>query len=207
MFKGFILAIGKDQALTQGRFYPSSDKSVIYRCTLNNTTGFLKNITIFSILIGFFTFLIIQSLALLIVILSWIIIVPWLTPKHYRFLQINKHVVAYGTGSIFELIRSKIKTIYNLERYRYRDIHYIQLDRWQRKKFGGKIDSFGRVVIKVSNTKPIFQMLIQTNDLTKLIKILEAHRFHSKVQKSLSRGELMLIFPSSPRYNASGKES
>ncbi|MFX1283605.1 MAG: hypothetical protein ACFFB5_08115 [Promethearchaeota archaeon] len=194
------MAIGKDQALTQGRFYPSSDKKVIYQCALNNTTGFLKDITIFSVLIGFFTFLIMQSLAFLAVLLSWIIIVPWLTPKHYKFLQIDKHVITYGTGSIFALLRSKMKTIYILERNRYRDIHYLRLDRWIRKKFGGKMDSFGRVQIKVNNSKPIFHMLIESTDFTKLVKILEAHRFDSKVQKTLSRGELMLIFPSSPRY-------
>ena len=195
------MAIGKDQTLTQGVFYPPSDKSVIYRCSLNNTTGFVRDFTIFSVLIGFFTFLIIQSLALLVVLLSWIIIVPWLTPKHYRFLQIDKHIITYGTGSIFELFRSKMKTIYNLERNRYGDIFYLRLDRWQRKKLSGKIDSFGRIEIKVNNSKPIFHMLIQTTDLTKLVQILEAHRFHSKVQKSLSRGELMLIFPSSPHFN------
>ena len=201
------MAIGKNQALTLGEFYPSSDKNVIYHCHLNNTRGFLRDITIFSIIIGFFAFLIMQWWTLVVTPFFWIFIIPWLVPKHYRFIQINKYVVAFGTGSILALIRSKIKTIYELEKNRYSDIHYLRLDRWQRKKFGGKIDSFGRIEIKINDNKPIFQILIQNTDLTKLVKILEAHRFNSKVQKSLFRGELMLVFPSSPRYNTSGRES
>ncbi len=194
------MAIGKNQALTLGEFYPSSDKNVIYHCHLNNTRGFLRDITIFSFIIGFFAFLIMQWWTFIVTLFSWIFIVPWLVPKHYRFIQINKYVVAFGTGSILALIRSKIKTINKLEKKRYSDIHYLKLDRWQRKKYGGKMDSFGRIAIKINDNKPIFQILILTADLSRLITILEGHQFHSKVQKKLSRGELILIFPSSPHF-------
>lgn len=194
------MAIGKNQALTLGEFYPSSDKNVIYHCHLNNTRGFLRDITIFSIIIGFFAFLIMQWWTFVVTLFSWIFIVPWLVPKHYRFIQINKYVVAFGTGSILALIRSKIKTINKLKKKRYSDIHYLKLDRWQRKKYGGKMDSFGRIAIKINDNKPIFQILIHTADLSRLITILEGHQFHSKVQKKLSRGELILIFPSSPHF-------
>ncbi|MFX1515254.1 MAG: hypothetical protein ACFFC6_03030 [Promethearchaeota archaeon] len=197
------MAIRKDQALTMGEFYPPSDKNVIYHCYLNNTTGFLKDFSIFSVLIGFFAFLILQLLGFLIVIFSWIIIVPWLVPKHYKFIQINKHIVAFGTGSMLTLIKSYFKEIYKIEKSRYNDIHSLRLDRWHSKK-RGKIDSFGRIEIKIKGTK--FYMLLHTSDLTRLVKILETHRFQSKVQKSRSRDELLLIFPSSPYYSDLGSE-
>ena len=181
-----------------GEFYPPSDKNVIYHCYLNNTTGFLKDFSIFSILIGFFAFLILQLLGFLIVIFSWIIIVPWLVPKHYKFIQINKHIVAFGTGSMLTLIKSYFKEIYKIEKSRYNDIHSLRLDRWHSKK-RGKIESFGRIEIKIKDSK--FHMLLHTSDLTRLVKILETHRFQSKVRKSRSRDELLLIFPSSPYYS------
>ena len=194
------MAIGKNQAITLGEFYPSSDENVIYHCHLNNTRGFLRDITILSIIIGFFAFLIMQWWTFVVTLFSWIFIVPWLVPKHYRFIQINKYVVAFGTGSILALIRSKIKTIYKLEKNKYGGIHYLRLDRWQRKKYGGKMDSFGRIVIKINDNKPKFQILIHTADLSRLITILKGHRFHSKVQKKLSSSELILVFPSSPHF-------
>ncbi len=52
----FVLAIGKDQALVQGVFYPTSDKNVIYRCQIDDTIGFLKDFVIFSGITGIFTF-------------------------------------------------------------------------------------------------------------------------------------------------------
>lgn len=191
------MAIGKDQALVQGVFYPTSDKNVIYRCQIDDTIGFLKVFVIFSGITGIFTFLIMQSIALLVVPLSWTILVPWLVPKYYRFIQINKHVITFGSGSIFGLIRSRMKSIYFLERKRYNEINYIRLDRWERKKLRGKMESFGRIEIKINDIKPIFHILIQTPDLAQLVEILEAHRFHSKVKKTRSRGELLLVFSSS----------
>lgn len=195
------MAIRKDQALTAGEFYPPSDKNVIYHCHLNNTTGFLKDFIIFSVLISFFAFLMIQFLGLIIVLLSWILIVPWLVPKHYKFIQINKHIILFGTGSILALIQSNFKNIYKTEKSQYSDIHYLRLDRWHSKKLRGKIDSFGRIEIKVSDIKPIFHILLHPSDLTRLVKVLEAHQLHSKVQKSRSRDELILVFPSSPHYS------
>ncbi len=187
-----------------GEFYPSSDKNAIYRCRLNNTTGFLIDITLFSVLIGFFTFFIVQWVALIVVPLSWVLLAPWLTPKHYRYIQINKHSVVLGTGSILALINSGFNSLYRLDKGRYSDLHYLRLDLWIRKKFGGKLDSFGRVEIKISDLKPIFRILIETNDFTRLVKILESHKFHSKVQKNQSRDELLIVFPSSPRYSKKG---
>lgn len=202
--KGIVLAIGKDQALTSGEFYPSSDKNAIYRCRLNNTTGFLMDVGLFSVLIGFFTFFIVQWIALIVVPLSWVLLTPWLTPKHYRFIQINKHSVVLGTGSILALFQSRFKSLYRVDRGRYNDIFHLRLDLWIRKKFGGKLDSFGRIEIKINDSKPIFRILIETDDFTRLVKILESYRFDTKVQKNRARDELLLVFPSSPRYTKKG---
>ncbi|UCG01412.1 MAG: hypothetical protein JSW11_17555 [Candidatus Heimdallarchaeota archaeon] len=200
------MAIKKDQAITAGEFFPPSNKNVIYHCYLNNTAGFLKDFVIFSFLIGIFAFLIIQFMGLVVVLLSWIIIVPWLLPKHYKFIQINKHILAFGTGSIPALIKSNFKIIYQIEKTRYIDLHYIKLDRWHTKKRGGKIDSFGRIEVKTDDIEPIFQILIHPSDLSRLLKTLESHRLHSKVQKSRSRDELLLLFPSSPYYSNPGRD-
>ncbi|UCE15003.1 MAG: hypothetical protein JSV04_07440 [Candidatus Heimdallarchaeota archaeon] len=193
------MAIGKDQSLTPGEFYPTSDQNVIYLCYLNNTRGFLLDLTVFSVLIGFFSFLFVQLAALLVVIVAWCFYIPYIVPKHYKFIQLNKHTLAFGSGSVPSLISSGFKTIYKLEKQRYRDIHYLKLDRWEKRK-GEKADSFGRIEIKISEDKAIFHFLINSDDLARLAKILEEHRFHSKVQKKWSRGELMLVFPTSPRY-------
>lgn len=200
------MAIRKDQALTLGEFHPPSDKNTIYHCQLNNITGFIKDFAIFSLLIGFFTFLLIQFVGLIIVLLSWIIIVPWLVPKHYKFIQINKHMIVFGTGSIRALIQSKFKSMYRTEKSRYNDIHYLRLNRWHSKKLGGKIDSFGRIEIKINDTKPLFHILIHPSDLARLVKVLETHPFHSKPHKSRSRDESILIFPSSPSYSNPGRD-
>lgn len=193
------MAIAKDQSLTKGEFYPTSDKNTIYLCYLNDTRGFLLDLIVFSVLIGFFSFFLVQLAALLVVLLAWCFYIPYIIPKHYKFIQINKHTLAFGTGSISTLITSRLKTIYHFEKQRYGDIYYLKLDRWEKKKMKEK-DSFGRIEIKTSEDKPIFHFLINSDDLTRLVKILEIHRFHSNVQKKRSRGELMLIFPASPRY-------
>ncbi|MFX1507590.1 MAG: hypothetical protein ACFFDC_16010 [Promethearchaeota archaeon] len=198
------MAIRKDQALTAGQFFPSSDKNVIYHCYLNNTTGFLRDFIIFSVLIGFFAFLIMQFLGLIVVLISWVIIIPWLVPKHYKFIQINKYVLAFGMGSFLALLQSYFKEIYEINKFRYNDIQHLKLDRWHTKKRGGKIDSFGRIEVKINDTEQ-FNILIHTSDLVRLVKILETHRFHSKVHKSRSRDELLLIFPSSPKFPEYGK--
>ncbi|MFW9903863.1 MAG: hypothetical protein ACFFFH_05985 [Candidatus Thorarchaeota archaeon] len=197
------MAIRKDQALTVGQFFPSSDKNVIYHCYLNDTAGFLKDFIIFSLLIGFFTFLIMQFLGLIVVLLSWVIIIPWLVPKHYKFIQINKHVLAFGTGSFLALLRSYFKEIYVIKKFSYNEIYHLRLDRWYSKKRGGIMDSFGRVEVKINDTKQ-FHILIHSSDLTRLVKILETHRFQSKVHKSRSRDQLLLIFPPSPNFSESG---
>ena len=200
------MAIRKDQALMAGKFFPPSDKNVIYHCYLNNTFGFLRDFVILSVLIGFFAFLIIQFLGLIIVLISWVFIVPWLVPKHYKFIQLNKYSLVFGTGSFFALLRSYFRVIYNIEKARYSDIHYLRLDRWLSKK-RGKDDSFGRIEVKISDNKPIFHFLIHSSDLAHLVKILETHRFHSKVHRSRSRDELSLTFPSSPHYSDLGIKS
>jgi hypothetical protein len=197
------LAIRKDQALTVGQFFPSSDKNVIYHCYLNNTAGFLRDFIIFSVLIGFFAFLILQFLGLIVVLFSWVIIIPWLVPKHYKFIQINKHVLAFGSGSLIALLQSYFKEIYEIEKVRYDDIYHLRLNRWYSKKRGGKIDSFGRVEVKINATEQ-FHILIHSSDLARLVKVLETHRFQSKIHKSRSRDELLLIFPSSPNFSELG---
>ena len=120
-------------------------------------------------------------------------------------MQINKHIIVFGTGSFIALLQSYFKDLYKTEKRRYNDIHYLRFDRWHSKK-RGKIDSFGRIEVKISDTKPIFHILIHTSDLTRLVKILETHRFQSKVHKSRSRDELLLVFPSSPYYSDPGTD-
>jgi hypothetical protein len=97
-------------------------------------------------------------------------------------------------------LRSYFKEIYKIEKIRYNDIQHIKLDRWHSKKRRGKIDSFGRIEVKINDTER-FNFLIQTSDLVRLVKILETHRFQSKVHRSRSRDELLLVFPSSPHFS------
>jgi len=114
-------------------------------------------------------------------------------------------MIAFGTGSFLTLVQTFFQEIYKTEKSRYNEIHYLRLDRWHSKK-RGKIDSFGRIEVKISDTKSVFHILITTSDLARLVKILETHRFQSKVHKSRSRDELLLIFPSSPYYSKSGNK-
>jgi hypothetical protein len=193
------MAISKDQVLIQGRFYP--DKNTIYLCRVNNAAGVVKDVTIFSVLIGFFAFFLTQWFALIIVPLSWPFILWFILPKHYRIIQLKTHVVIFGTGSLVSLIRKT--AIISLEKHHYIDISYLRFERWEKRKRKGKKDSFGRIEISVADNKSLFSILIQVSDLTQLVKIFETHRFQTKVQKSRSRGELLLVFPTSPQYNIS----
>ncbi|MFX0185388.1 MAG: hypothetical protein ACFE95_20085 [Candidatus Hodarchaeota archaeon] len=193
------MAISKDQVLIQGRFHP--DKNTIYLCHVNNAVGLVKDVIIFSILIGFFAFFLMQWFALIIVPLTWPFILWFILPKHYRIIQLKTHVVIFGTGSLVSLIRKM--AIISPEKYRYSDISYLRFEKWEKIKRKGKKDSFGRIEVSVGDTKALFSILIQVGDLSQLVKIFEAHRFQTKVQKSRSRGELLLVFPTSPLYNSS----
>jgi len=192
------MAMSKNQVLSPGTFYPHSDKKIIYRCQVSDTTGFLKDIAMFSILIGFFAFFLMEWDALMVIIASWPILMTWLIPKHYKFVQFEKYSALFGYGSILELIRQH--RIYRLRKIKFDNIYHIRFDRWERKKRGGQDDSFGRIEIKFDDSNTIFEILIEVFDLNKLVKIFEAYRFQFKVQRKKSRGELMIIFPKSPLF-------
>ncbi len=125
------MAIRKDQVLIEGQFYSGEDKSTIYSCRLENTTGFLKDVTLFSILIGIFAFILMDWFSLFVVIISWPILSTWLIPKHYRYIQINKHSIIWGVGSMKSLILKF--SLFQLTKRKYDKIHYIILDRWEKK--------------------------------------------------------------------------
>ncbi|MFX0149990.1 MAG: hypothetical protein ACFFAJ_04355 [Candidatus Hodarchaeota archaeon] len=193
------MLIRKDQVLKQGRFNP--DKNTIYLCSVNNTSGLLKDISIFTVLIGFFAFILLDWLSLIIVPLSWILILWFVLPKHYRFIQLEKHLVILGTGTLLSLIRKR--RIVALEKHHYNKISSIRFERWERRKKKGIKDTFGTIEINVGEGKPPFSILISAADLIRLVEYFEKYRFDIKVQKSRTRGELLLIFPSSPLFNSS----
>jgi hypothetical protein len=192
------MAISKNQVLSPGTFYPHSDKKIVYRCQVSDTTGFLKDIGMFSILIGFFAFFLMEWRALIVIIVSWPILMTWLIPKHYKFVQFEKYSALFGYGSILELLRQR--RIYKLRKIKFDDIYHIRFDRWERKKRGDQDDSFGRIEIKFNDNNTIFEILVEVIDLAKLVKIYETYRFQPKVQRKKSRGEFMIIFPNSPLF-------
>ncbi|MHA1227068.1 MAG: hypothetical protein ACTSPV_10040 [Candidatus Hodarchaeales archaeon] len=195
------MAMGKEQTLVRGKFYPDSDKITLYHLHIKNTTGFLKEMTLFSVFIGFFSFFMVKFMAIVPVIISWPFLMYVILPRHYRFIQLNKHTIIFGEGSLKTLVTSGFARTIETQKYQYSDIQHIVLDKWTRKKWRGKKDSFGRLGVKTSSGS-IFQILLDTYDLVQLIKVLEKHKFHSKVKKRRTRGELILIFPDSPRYHA-----
>ncbi len=196
--RGSKLAIRKDQVLVEGTFYSETDKSTIYTCHLQDTSGFLKDIALFSLLIAIFAFILMEWFSFFVVIVSWPILSTWLLPKHYRYVQINKHSVIWGVGSIQSLLMKF--NLFNFVKCRYDDIHYMRFDRWEKKEKNRK-KSFGRIEIKVGKSLPIFHMLIPEKDFLELLKIIEKFRFDIKTRKQRSRGELLVLFPNSPRYS------
>lgn len=192
------MAISKNQVLSPGIFYPTADKKIVYQCQVNDTIGFLRNIGLFSILIGIFGFFLMQWNAIFVVILSWPILMTWLIPRHYRYIQFEKYSLIYGTGSIRTIITKK--SLLSLNKHKFDIIHYIKFDRWEKKKRGGGKDSFGRIEIKINNATPFFEILVDSVDLIRLVKIFEKHKFQTKVYRKVSQGELMIIFPNSPRF-------
>ncbi len=194
--------MGKDQTLVRGEFFPRSNQNILYRLYIKNTIGFLKEISLFSILIGFFSFFLIGLGAFIPVILTWPLLTAWLLPRHYRYLQLDKQILIIGVGSLRTIITSRFTTLINLEKYQYGNIHHIAIDRWVRKNFRGKSDSFGRVEVKIDLKTPFFQILLDPEEIPQLIKVLDSHNFHSKVLKKHSRREFLLIFPHSPRFQS-----
>ncbi|MHA1973486.1 MAG: hypothetical protein ACTSW1_10860 [Candidatus Hodarchaeales archaeon] len=192
--------MAKEQSLVRGTFFPE-DKLILYRLYIRNTSGFLKDMTLFSVVIGFFSFLMVKFMALVPVLISWPFLMFIILPRHYRFIQFNKHTVMFGEGSLKTLITSGFTRIIETQKMQYSDLQHIAMDKWTRKKWRGKRDTFGRCEIKTSSGS-LFQILLDTYDLVQLIKVLEKHKFHSKVRKKRTRGELMLIFPHSPRYHS-----
>ncbi|MHA1967823.1 MAG: hypothetical protein ACW964_08480 [Candidatus Hodarchaeales archaeon] len=192
------MAISKNQVLAPGMFYPITDKKIIFQCQVNDTKGFLKNISLFSILIGIFGFFFMQWSAIFVVILSWPILMVWLLPQHYRYIQLEKYSIIHGSGSIRSILSKK--KLLSLDKHKFDDIHFIKFDRWEKKKRGGGKDSFGRIEIKINNDTPFFEILIDSTDLVRLVKIFEKHKFQTKVHRKISSGELMIIFPNSPRF-------
>lgn len=199
LFFGYYpMAISKNQALSNGTFSPSSDKKILYYCQVQDTTGFVKNMGLFSILIGFFAFFLMQWGASIAIILSWPVLITWLLPRHYKFVKFEKYSIIFGSGSVLSLFKQY--QLYNLKKFRFDDIHHIRFDRWEKKKRGGQMDSFGRIEIKFDNSSSNFEILIKARDFAKLIKIFEKYKFQSQVQRKYSRGELILIFPNSALF-------
>jgi len=192
----------KDQSLNKGAFYPKEDTLNIYKCVINNTKGFLKEISLFTILIGFFAFFLMEWLSLIIIPVSWFFLTAYLMPKHYKYLQLNKYSAVCGSGSIKHLILSKFSSLYPQNKFYYKDIISLRFNKWEKGKKGGKKDIFGKVEIRPDLLTSPFGFLTTGEDLARLVKIFDAHRFDTKVNKIRSRGELMLIFPNSPRYNS-----
>lgn len=192
------MAISKNQTLSTGTFSPSSDKKILYYCQVRDTTGFVKDMGLFSVVIGFFAFFLLQWGASIAIILSWPALITWLLPKHYKLVKFEKYSIIFGSGSILSLI--KRFQLYNLKKFRFDDIHHIRFDRWEKKKRGGQMDSFGRIEIKFDDTSSNFEMLIMARDLSKLVKIFEKYKFQSQSQRKFSRGELILIFPNSSLF-------
>ncbi len=188
----------KDQSLSDGVFYPEYDKLIIFKCRTHDTWGFIKEFCIFSILIGFFAFLLTEWLALIIVPLGWPFLVNYLLPKYYKYILISKHSISFGRGSLYSLLFKR--SLISVDKKQYNEIHHIRFTRWEKKKRGNKRDFFGKIELKHHQTDPIFDFLTTKEDLTKLVKIFDSFRFHVKVNKNRSRGELMLIFQGSPRY-------
>jgi len=191
----------KDQSLSKGVFYPEEDTLNIYKCIINDTTGFLKDISLFTVLIGFFAFFLTEWLALIIVPLSWLFLITFLMPKHYKYLQLNKYSAIYGTGSFKHLLLSIFSSLYPQNKLHYKDIVSIRFNKWEKGKRGGKKDFFGKIEIRTDLLTTPFSFLTTEGDLSRLVKIFDTHRFDTKVNKIRLRGELMLIFPNSPRFN------
>jgi hypothetical protein len=193
------MAQRKDQSIKDGVFYPSYDKLVIFKCEVKNTSGFLKDITLSTSIVGLFSFLLLEWYALIIVPMSWPFLVQYSLPKHYQSLQFNKYSIFFGSGSLKNLILSK--SLYSSNKFQYGDIFHIRFNKWEKRKRGGVKDQFGKIEVQVNHNLETFHFLITSEDLAKIVKIFDTFRFHSKVIRKRSRGELMLIFPLSPRYN------
>lgn len=185
------MAIRKDQILVSGQFSPN--KNVIYMCQVNDSNGLIKDILITTVILGFFSFLLVQWFAIIIIPISWITMIGFFLPKHYRFIQFSKHTLVLGVGSIPSLI--KRGSIYNLIKFRYDEIKSVRFDKWERKRKLDKKDSFGRIEINYfEEKKKPFEFLIKTEDLIRLMKIFESYKFQVKVDKSRTRRELLLRF-------------
>lgn len=193
------MAQRKDQDLSNGVFYPQSDKLSIFKCITQNTWGFIKEIGLYSVIIGVFAFLLTEWFALLIVPLSWPFIMNSTLPKYYAYISFSKHSVSYGKGSLYSLISKQ--SLITSDKRQYKELHHIRFNRYEKKKRGGNRESFGRIELKLDSTKPIFHFLITGEDLSRLVKIFDSYRFQNKVNKNRSRGELLLIFQNSPRYS------
>ncbi len=191
----------KDQSLSKGIFYPDENTLNIFKCTIKNTSGFLKDISIFTVIIGFFAFFLTEWLALVIVPLSWPFLIAYLMPKHYKFVHFNKYSVICGTGSFKHLVFSRFSSLYPHRKFYYKDIVSIRFNKWEKGKRGGKKDFFGKIEIRTDLQADTFNFLTMEEDLSRLVRIFDSKRFDTKVNKIKSRGELMLIFPNSPRYN------
>ncbi len=185
------MAIRKDQELVSGQFSPN--KNVIYMCQVNNSNGLIKDIFITTVILGVFSLLLVQWMTIIIIPISWITMIGFFLPKHYRFIQFNKHTLVLGLGSIPSLIKNR--SIYNLSKFRYDEIKSVRLDRWERKRKLDKKDSFGRIEINFLEVKKKpFEFLIKTEDLLRLMKTFESYKFQVKVEKTRTRRELLLRF-------------
>ena len=134
----------------------------------------------------------------MIIPLSWPFLAVFLLPKHYKYLQLNKHSITFGIGSLRFLLS---KSLYRYSKYQYGDLLSIRFNKWEKRQKGGVKDYFGKIEIRHDPNKPVFNFLTTNEDLPKIVKLFESHRFHTKVKKNRTRGEFMLIFPRSPRFD------
>jgi hypothetical protein len=188
------MAISKDQILNPGKFYPPHAENTIYYCRVHDTRGLLKNVVLFSFVVGIFSILLFDWLTVGVLLITWIFLLVVFLPKHYKLIQLDKHVVLYGIGSFSSLVLKR--NLYQLTRIRYIDLDSIRFDQWERRTRGRNPDRFGRIQIKNRLEPALFHILVSTGDLGRLMKIFQKYRFASKVEKKFSSRELVLLFSS-----------
>lgn len=188
------MAISKDQMLTPGQFFPPHAENTVYYCRVHDTIGLIKDVVLFSFVVGIFSILLFGWLTVVVLLITWIFLLVIFLPKHYKLVQLDKHVVLYGVGSFSSLLSQR--NLYRLTKFRYIDLDFIKFDKWEKRIRGRKHDRFGRIQIK-DRLQPVpFHILVSDKDLGQLIKIFQSHHFATKMEKNLSPRELVLLFSS-----------
>ncbi|MFW9777240.1 MAG: hypothetical protein ACFFE8_00220 [Candidatus Heimdallarchaeota archaeon] len=188
------MAISKDQELSPGQFYPPYAENTIYYCRAHDTKGLIKDMVLFSIVIGIFSFLLFGWLAIGVLIVAWIFLLIVFLPRHYKLIQLDKHAALYGVGSFSSSIFKR--NLYQLTKLRYRDLKSIKFDQWERRLRGRGYDRIGRIQIESRLQSAPFHILVPHKDLGQLIKIFQKYRFAVKFERKISPRELVILFSS-----------